>query len=933
LILVLMWLPHAMGQSKDIRTIESLLSQNKNKEAYTYAMDAIEKHPKPSSATELYSIAIQCCLRCCKYNYDAEALPIYQKAIELSIKANDHKSLLESYILTQRFFLSQTHYDAAAKLYQESIYLVSQMESTPITDSLLGRYYFTVGNIYQRTNSGREAINCYNLAIPLLHKSGDIQGEVSAFMDIVESIMDGHYDIKQCRQYFDKCRDIIDECERGGGYTDYNKCKYFGTYAAYLVKTKQLKEALAYNDTAVWMFDRHLDHLQGRSTNFNRLKFVDIEAYYLRKRLPIQAALGNWSYMDSISGHYASYQPSGNLDDWGRVYQIIADYHFERGNITEAQSFYEAAAGLFHKFAQKYSAEYFDCMLGSISCDIALKQYNAGKISLLESVVDSIYPKRNLKYVDLVEKSSLIRFMRFGSDNIIAHAMQKSSSTIRQYVERNFASLNQSSFQTLWNTIDVSCSRALTISKMLKNPEDVSELVYQYAIMQKNINYISQNSVRNYDFDSERKLSEILDMKFGDVRNNLEDGDLAVEFTQIFKYDPEFRYSNPESCNYGYFAIAFNSQSPKPKVIPIFSRSEIEGFVLSNGSTLKHALEQRTPQDIEAIYSDTLLTSFVWSKILQQFPHERNIYISATGILHSLAIENLATGRGFMSGDYKISRVTSTTNIRNGVTKVDFRNCLLIGDINYSLPVQDQERIAESIIPNPGHEMRSRCNISHLSEHFLEDGNAVSRNKAPYKPLDFTGEECDYIMHRLEPDTCDYLRGDTALEESFKKLASSHQYDIIHIATHGYFGHNCPDDEPLNSSALIFAGANNYALESTSIPAHIDDGFLTAYEISEINLSHTQLAVLSACETGLGFVNSDGLFGLQRGFKLAGVNSILMSLWNVPDESTSLFMRKFYNSINQGATPQQALHSTKEYFRQGNRFPHPFYWAGFVVVE
>ncbi|MDZ4808081.1 MAG: CHAT domain-containing protein, partial [Bacteroidota bacterium] len=137
-------------------------------------------------------------------------------------------------------------------------------------------------------------------------------------------------------------------------------------------------------------------------------------------------------------------------------------------------------------------------------------------------------------------------------------------------------------------------------------------------------------------------------------------------------------------------------------------------------------------------------------------------------------------------------------------------------------------------------------------------------------------------------------------------------------------------DDPLLRSGLIFAGGN-YAWSGKTPIEGIEDGIATAYEISQLNLSNTELVVLSACETALGDVKgSEGVFGLQRAFKMAGVKKMIVSLWQVPDKETAELMISFYTywmngkSINEAFTQAQA-DMRKKY--------SPFYWAAFVLVE
>ena len=110
-----------------------------------------------------------------------------------------------------------------------------------------------------------------------------------------------------------------------------------------------------------------------------------------------------------------------------------------------------------------------------------------------------------------------------------------------------------------------------------------------------------------------------------------------------------------------------------------------------------------------------------------------------------------------------------------------------------------------------------------------------------------------------------------------------------------------------------------------------EDGIVTAYEIAQLNLSKTELVVLSACETGLGDVKgNEGVFGLQRAFKLAGVKKMIVSLWQVPDKETAELMRIFYGYWIKGKTISEALIQAQSDMRKKYS---PYYWAAFVLVE
>ncbi len=193
------------------------------------------------------------------------------------------------------------------------------------------------------------------------------------------------------------------------------------------------------------------------------------------------------------------------------------------------------------------------------------------------------------------------------------------------------------------------------------------------------------------------------------------------------------------------------------------------------------------------------------------------------------------------------------------------------------------------------------------------------------------------------------LSGRQATETAFKVMAPA--FDIVHVATHGFFlqdrclpprsdssrGFNKAalphEDSPMLLSGLAFAGANHRRMADPGA----DDGILTAEEIAVLDLSHVQWAVLSGCETGLGRVqDGEGVMGLRRAFELAGAETLIMSLWKVEDASTREWMHELYEQRLHGRSTPEAIReaslSLLQARRAQGRSTHPFYWGAFVAA-
>ena len=197
-------------------------------------------------------------------------------------------------------------------------------------------------------------------------------------------------------------------------------------------------------------------------------------------------------------------------------------------------------------------------------------------------------------------------------------------------------------------------------------------------------------------------------------------------------------------------------------------------------------------------------------------------------------------------------------------------------------------------------------------------------------------------------------------EEVFKSL-SAKNVSLIHLATHGFYFNNTDamrinyfNREQSSSyissglrSGIIFSGANN-AWKGADVPNGEEDGVLTADEIMGMELDSTDLLILSACQSALGDSGSDGVYGIQRSFKIAGVNSIIMSLWEVDDEATSLMMQAFYQNYVKGMRKRDAFKAAQLEVRKTfeeraktqstsipkyKRYDSSYYWASFILLD
>ena len=344
------------------------------------------------------------------------------------------------------------------------------------------------------------------------------------------------------------------------------------------------------------------------------------------------------------------------------------------------------------------------------------------------------------------------------------------------------------------------------------------------------------------------------------------------------------------------------------------------------------------------------LYEILWQPLEKELSGIKTIYFSPTGLLHRINLDAIPVSETETLADrYNLIALNSTRQLVIPTqVKISNNDAVLFGGIQF-----EQDSILQ--INEPLLASRSRGELTFKSMDSTLRGGT-------WNYLAGTEREVNSIEKIMQTSgvKVSLKKGYQATEESFKNIGANNSASprILHIATHGYF---FPDpksnakrtglsgeqesvfkisDHPMLRSGIIMAGGNA-AWQGKQTLEGREDGILTAYEISQMNLSNTELVVLSACETGLGDIQgNEGVYGLQRAFKIAGAKYLIMSLWQVPDKQTSLLMTTFYkkwleaegpDKVGNKMTIPDAFHAAQKELRDNGL--DPYNWAGFVLVE
>lgn len=409
-----------------------------------------------------------------------------------------------------------------------------------------------------------------------------------------------------------------------------------------------------------------------------------------------------------------------------------------------------------------------------------------------------------------------------------------------------------------------------------------------------------------------------LHVSWDEIRQKLAPDEAAIEFVYAGKH---------------VMALVVRPDSPSPRPVRLVESDTLVTRLkaLDANTSARLAVKLYNEQAVD-------LYGMLWTPLEPCLQGVRTVYFTTPGILNNLSFAAFATPDGsYLTDKYRLRQLTTTAALLKpreaGQTP---RSALLMGDIYYS---PRQQLLADS---GRADEARGADDDLALDDF---DNRGVSREHFKYLP--FTGDELANIErklteHRLSSTDLTVRKGASATEAAFKELAAR-KPEVIHLATHGFFVADDRDasripyyrqrmqnmTNSMRRAGIALAGAE--AAWCGAEGHDENDGILTADEVARFDLHGTRLVVLSACETALGNYSFEGVYGLPRGFKQAGVESLLVSLWSVNDRSTSLLMSEFYRYWLEGKTVREALEQAVREVRK--QYPQPYYWAPFVLLD
>jgi CHAT domain-containing protein/Tfp pilus assembly protein PilF len=680
----------------------------------------------------------------------------------------------------------------------------------------------------------------------------------------------------------------------------------------------------------------NLGHIQLHFGNYESALDYFKRSYAIKDQLEDKQGKGHsLTQMGIISMYLGDYKTAQNyFNESLLLYQEVGDQrgiassYCNTGVLYNMEGKYKKALSYFNQclsLAQKAGAvnEKKNALEGLFQTYILQENMEAAEKAILEIISSNLHDV-NVNFVILPEQKKELYLNTMSADfmNLYAFAnLRKFENPLITEVAYNntlkLKGLLLKSTTAMREAILTSGDDVL-IEKYAQWINLKKEIANQYAIGGETENFeiraneLEKDLIKNSSTFNAFSSTNELDWKT--IQAKLKPGEAAIEY--IHFNDPIGSFQS----TIRYAALIITQNCEHPIMTSLCTSKELEIILgISQANNLNY---------IQQVYGTRQnpnheIYNLIWKPLEQNLSDVNTVYFSATGLLHKISFAALSTDKNeFLCDQYKLVQLSSTAQLieSEGFSFSANSTASLFGGVKYS--TEKTKRVIWNYLPGS------------LSE-------------------------VDSIYSNLKTQlTVNYFIHEKASEENFKEVVS--ESNFIHIATHGFF---YPDPDliqketykeeskedidfrgggasygiwnfvnnknPLMRSGIALAGSND--MWDRDVFAEGEDGVLTAQEVTTLNLRNTDLVVLSACETGLGDIRgNEGVYGLQRAFKMAGVRYLIMSLWQVPDEETAEFMILFYTKLLIQKDIRQAFSETQKEMRAKY---DPYFWAAFVLVE
>ena len=892
---------------------------------------------------------------------------------------------LSWYFEAAEYHLSQ-RYDKALACYQNALKGFMELRKTDDEISVLRHIAEIKGTLYDGIGSE----NAYKQALYLSRQTGKSDAQMEILKELWK-IGKTIGDVQQAQAYAASIDSLVDATsDLQTKYTYYNQkgneardLGQYGIAEQWYLRGKDIAECA---DTKSVSANKHLSYSNLRNLYAAIGRYNDALLYAKKAIEEFQAhtPMGDATYNMPYMALADIYRQIGDKEN---CYRSLDKLFETVSRITEPKELYHlyTTRGRCHFAFKSYQSALNDYKKADELLATKYPQTDGDRISLLALIggvehqlrnyaeseqyyrkyaeyTKALYGEKSLEHINaqiyLANAEGFVGNVTYGCNDYIAAVLQ-----LKALMKQRIPYMSSTEHEGLWNSLSSlftmmtpyaleakqtqtaftkNCYDALVMSKSfllesersmygvikrMGTPEDMHDYT-TLASMKNQVKAWAKDYKANADsiLSVSRKVSRLenllanrckgysdgtdfMDVDYNAVKQALGQNEMLIDFTDYVS----------QSQGRKYAAYIINKVQDYPLLKALFAERQIDTLGIV-----------RPDMYYSEDYSENVL-KLLWEPLKENVSEGATIYYVPSQLLFQISLESLLLPDGSLLGSHyhfvRLSSARELVKMKSESKGYKSNSAVLYGGLQYDL---ETTAMAEE---------SKKYDLSNL----LALRGEIVRGDSVFHDLQGTKEEIlkiEDLLKRNKWQVFSYM-GKNGTEESFLNMHGKSP-KLLHLATHGfYYTPNRAENvdylkgytDAMSLSGLVLSGGNAAWL-GKPLPKGVLGGILSANDIARLDLSNTDMVVLSACQTGQGKATSEGLYGLQRAFKKAGVGTIVMSLWNVSDKTASEFMTTFYERLadkKNAWNKRKAFEEAKVIIRQ--RYPEPFHWAAFVMLD
>ena len=820
-----------------------------------------------------------------------KAISFYRKALAIEEK-NPSIKIIHTYYNIGLLYQQIREYDKVLPVYKKTLPFIKNIPLEMAT------YYSLVGAYHQEIEENQKSLFFYKKALAIRLKKLETKNvDISESYNALGSIYEVLKDFKKALYFYKKAieinKSVLDKNDNfiaisynniASIYTNLEQYKQAKKNLLYALKIKQ--NIFRKDDIDFAVTYTNLGFIEEKLQDYKEASDYYAHALSIYKSIKGEDSLEVaivYNHIASLYKEQKSYKTSLHYLKKSKniINQLVEKNHSQKSLIYNN-------IGLLYGYTKAYKKSYEHNI---ISFNIFLHNRNKN-FKTLDTKQKSLYIESFGNRIDNLYNSSFLYTQDLNNKlktkilNTILSSWFNYKGTLFEY--QNILSMIKNNHKT---PVKVKKSIQDLNALTIRRSKEENNTLLKEKIHAIEINLSQQN-------DSFRELLELKDIDYKKVSSKLKPHQLYIDFARSTNHYYIFTLDSNSTITFQQI------DENNTKIIDIQVQAYQNNTQKMADSIQKNTVVQdikNSKQQAQTILS-VLYNKIIQNHLMQQISNKRQLIISPDGLLNYFPFEALYHNGHYLVEKYTINYISSGKEFLR-------QNKLLVKNPKNKI----------TIFANANFDAKLKAYFSKEKENILgpwiATQEAEDNNKHEAKELfDNLGRSEIKIIQKHYKNPLIY-EDENATVSNLMNFSSS---EIVHLSTHGIFRNDDNITNPMTKSFLIFSGGN----QGNNV------GFVSALQLSTLDLSDTTLVILSACQSGLGDMqNAEGIVGLPKALLQAGAKNVIMSLWTVSNLKTTKLMENFYDSISKQKNYSQALQEAKKKMIK----EHPYYWSAFIL--